>query len=324
MNSTRIITIICWLVTALVLIGLVIWFLTGSLFGINTGFKINMPVFHIGSLETLTGPFNEAGTYTVEADGVESIHVDWVSGEVRITPYDGSDIKITEYAQRELNDNEKLACGMDGDTLKIKYVSTPVTFSMLTKKVEVLVPESLAGELDQLKVESTSAELEINGFTVKTLTIDETSGTSDISNIRADSVSVDSVSGEINISALQTTKLTIGEVSGDIMLSDVSADTVITDSTSGTQQLGGTFRSLDLDSVSGDITIISAINPDNIRCDTTSGSIRLTIPGKDDLAVSYSTVSGDFTSEVPVITGGGSSDYHFSTVSGDMKILANY
>ena len=36
MNAVKIATIACWIISALVLAGLVIWFLTGSLFGVLT------------------------------------------------------------------------------------------------------------------------------------------------------------------------------------------------------------------------------------------------------------------------------------------------
>ena len=321
MNGTRIITIVCWLVVAIVLIGLAIWFITGNLFGFRTGINFHMPIFNIGSVEDLSGPFNEAGTYTIE-DDVDSIHVDWVAGEVRVTPYDGSEIIITEYARRSLRDNEKLSYDVSGGTLKIRYVDTAFSFTMLTKKIEILVPESLAKEMNALYVGSTSADMTINGFSTETLEITETSGTANISDIRAEHASAHSVSGEINITSLNTSRLTVGSVSGGIRFTDVTANTVESGTTSGDQHFEGTFKSVDADSVSGGITIVSTVDPESISCDTTSGDIRLTIPGKDDIVVSYSTVSGDFSSQVPVITGGGQETYNFHTVSGDMQIIA--
>jgi hypothetical protein len=75
MSAVKIITIVCWVITALVLIGLAVWFLTGSLFGIETGLNFNLPKIHIGGLAT--GPYEEVGSYTLSADGVSSISVDW-------------------------------------------------------------------------------------------------------------------------------------------------------------------------------------------------------------------------------------------------------
>ena len=129
------------------------------------------------------------------------------------------------------------------------------------------------------------------------------------------------MSGEITITGLKTSMLTMGTVSGEIDLMDVTADTVKSSTTSGDQQFEGTFNSLELRSVSGEVSIVSTASPEDIQCKTTSGDIRVTIPGQDDLVVSYSTVSGQFSSEVPVISAGGSADYHFASVSGDIRIM---
>ena len=283
-------------------------------------FQHRKPFFHIGSMEDLSAPFEEVGTYTVDTDDINHIDVDWVSGSISITPYDGSEIVITEYARRELGENEKLVYEVNGSKLEIDYIEASLTFNMLTKKLEVLVPEALAGNLSRLSINSTSAELSVSSMTVDTLEINQTSGNSDLSDIQTVTAGVDSVSGEIIMDGLTISTLSLGTVSGDVMLTGTSADTVNTDSTSGDQYIEGTFNDLDLNSVSGEIHIASSVDPENLRCNTTSGDICVTIPGSDDIVVSYSTVSGDFTSEVPVITGGSNATYYFNTVSGDMEI----
>ena len=321
MSTTKLVTIICWVVVAVVLVGLAVWFLTGSLFGISTGFKLNLPTFHIGSFDNLTGPYSEAGTYTVDAGGIRSIDLGWVSGEVSVTPYDGSDIKITEYARRELGDNEKLVYNVSGDTLVIQYSKPNVSINMASKKIELLVPKSIANEMELLKVSATSADLHISDFSVDTLEIHETSGESYISNIKADASDIHSVSGEIQITDLTTKQLTLGTVSGDIALSGVNADALQANSTSGEQELSGAFKTVDAGSVSGEISIASSVNPDSMKCGTTSGSITVSIPGGSNLTVSYSTTSGRFNSDIPVMTGG-SAAYRFTSVSGDIWLKA--
>jgi DUF4097 and DUF4098 domain-containing protein YvlB len=322
MSTTKLVTLICWIVVAVVLVGLVIWFLTGSLFGISTGFKINAPVFHIGGgFDNLTGPYNEAGSYTVETEGLRSVDLNWVAGEVTVTPYDGSDIKITEYARRALKDDEKLVYTVSGDTLEIQYCRPGMTFNMVTKKIELLVPQSIAKEMNLLKVSATSADLHISDFSVNTLEINETSGDSDIANVNADVSDIHSVSGEILVTGLRSSQLTLGTVSGDIALSGVDADTLQANTTSGEQELSGAFRTVDAGSVSGEIEVRSTVNPGSMKCGTTSGSITVIIPGGSDLTVSYSTTSGKFNSDIPVMTGG-SAAYRFTSVSGDIWLKA--
>ena len=321
MSTTKLVTIISWIVVAIVLVGLVVWFLTGSLFGIDTGFKLSAPVIQIGGFGKLGDSYNEAGVYTVDADGVHSIDLSWVSGQATVTPYDGSDIKITEYARRELRDNEKLVYNVSGGKLEIRYNHPGITINMISKRIELLVPQSLAKEMDLLKVSATSADLRVSDFTVRTLEIHETSGNSDIANISANSADIHSVSGAVDVNSMTTKSFSAGTVSGRIRLTGVVAETLNTSTTSGGQELSGTFTSVDSGSVSGEIRITSSVNPDSMTCGTTSGGIIVTLPGGGDLTVSYSTTSGRFNSDIPVMTGG-SAAYRFTSVSGDIWLKA--
>lgn len=322
MKNMRTITIVSWLITALVLIGMAIWLLTGTLFGLKTGFTINMPIINIGSFDKLTEPFDEVGSYTVPADDISTISIDWTSGDITITPYDGEVIRFTEYARRDLNDKEKLDYAVSDGRLEINYVSQSFIFNMVTKKIEILVPEKLAGNLEVLKVRSASADLSITDFDVTTLEINETSGDTILTSVSASQATVGSVSGDINIIGMTAQTLTLKTVSGDVDLTNVTADALHAYTTSGDLRLDGTFGSVVSESVSGDVSLISSIVPDTATCKTTSGSITITLPGESVLDVNYSTVSGRFKSEIAVKNSGGGAPYRFSSVSGNITLKA--
>ncbi len=410
MKTAKIVSIVCWLVTALVLIGLAVWLLTSGVLG----------SFHWGNsssysidFESLKGPFSEAaayeipagdvkkieinwttdgaavtpydgetikiteyaqrelatdekleyktsggtlkiefctpgthhnmakkelellvpaaladkvtiedsqfGTYTVPAAGIQKIDVNWTASSATITPYDGDDIQFTESASRPMFSDEKLVYNVSGDTLEIKYCSPGININMATKALTLLVPRTLAENLDVLDVDATSAEVTISDFRVNTFNVRETSGGSEITNISAVTSDVSSVSGRINIEKMTASKLTLGTVSGGINLTDITADTLIADTTSGGQELSGTFKDIDAGSVSGAIRVSSSIDPDKMYCHTTSGGISVTVPGNADIIVSYSTVSGRFNSDIPVRTGD-SGDYRFTSVSGSINL----
>ena len=228
MSTAKIVTIICWVIVAIVLVGLVFWVLTGSLFGISTGFRVTGPVFNIGSFDNMTGPFNEVGSYTVTAESVRGIDVRWVSGSVSVTPYDGDVIKITETARRTLKDEEKLSFDVDGSgKLVVQYTKPGIRMNMVTKKLELLVPKSVANELSQLNVNATSADLKISDFSVKSFGIQETSGTSvRLQHQIGEMPDVHSVSGEIMLTNVTTAQLSLGTVSGEIKLQGVTADAI--------------------------------------------------------------------------------------------------
>lgn len=320
MSKTKLVTLICWIVVAVALIGLVVWFLSGNLFGFRTGSNF-LPTFHIGSFESLTGPFNVAGTYEANASEVTSIDVNWVAGSATVTPYDGNTVKVTELAQRDLSDSEKFVCSVSGGILEIKYCAPGMNLINVTKKLEVLVPKTLADKLDVLDINATSAEVTVSDFSANTFNVSETSGDADISNINADTSKVHSVSGEITIENMTVTEIDLNTVSGEIRLTGVTADNVKSNTTSGGQEFNGTFKDVDADSVSGEISVTSNVDPDRMKIHTTSGGITITFPGNKDLTVSYSTVSGRFNSEIPVRTGD-SGDYNFSSVSGNINLKA--
>jgi hypothetical protein len=319
MSKTRLVTIICWCLTAAILIGLVIWFLAGPVFGVKNSVRIT-GLFGGVSVRSLTGPYEEAGSYSVKADGIGGLDIDWTAGAVTVTPYDGSDIKFTEYAQRALDDREKLVYKASGGTLAIDYIAPGLNFDMITKKLEVFVPKALAGKLESLSVTATSADISISGLTVTGLYIDDTSGGVTLDGIRSDTTEVNSTSGIVNIRDTTAAELRANSVSGDIRLTGVTADKLNTSTTSGAHVLNGTFKDINAGSVSGDIKVTGTADPDRITCGTTSGNIVVTIPGNAVLNVDYSTVSGRFSSEIPVKTAGGSASYKFSTVSGSITL----
>lgn len=319
MSKAKIVTIVCWLLTAVILITLVILFLTGSFF--RSVFHFDGPFSGGFSISALTGPYNEVGTYSVSTEGIDTLDVDWTAGAVTLTPYDGSEIRFTEFAQRELSEREALVYNVNGGTLEIDYIAPGLSFNMMTKKLEVFVPESLAAELEKLSVDATSADVSVSGFSVATLDIDETSGEAFLSDIGADRADISSVSGTIELSGFTASRLDMETTSGEMKLTDAVVDELKSDSVSGGHQLQGTFRQLDCGSVSGEIRIESTVDPDKISCGSTSGGITVTLPGSTDLSVSYSTVSGHFSSEVPV-KNTGSAPYDFNTVSGSITLKA--
>lgn len=312
MSRTRIVTIVCWSVSALVLIGLAVWFFFHVLPGSGTSVSIGF--------DNLTGPYETVGSYSEPADGIKSISVDWVSGEVTMIPYEGDTIQITESARRELSENEMLKLEVDRGRLAISYTKGTFLNNMVSKRLELLVPEDLAKELERLDVQAVSADLKISGFDVDSFALSDTSGVSELSDIRTEKAKIGSVSGKIRVSALNASELTLSSTSGDIELSEVQADRLDGGTTSGKQKYLGSFGQIDAGSVSGTIDIISNIVPDAIDCGTTSGDIRVTLPGDSVLDVRYTTTSGDFTSEIPIKNTGKSAAYQFSTVSGDIAL----
>ena len=306
MTTIKIITIACWIITALALVGLVVWFLTGSLFGGWGGrwSDILHFRFNTGGWEALTGPYEVVGTYKTDAAGIDSIKIDWVAGDVTLAPHDGNDIQITELAQRTLNDNEKCRIGTSGGVLTVSFTEHSIgSVNIPPKRLEVLVPRGLSEDLDNLTVNSVSGRINVDDVSAETLRINTTSGSIDASG-SFNTIKLDSISGKITFN---------NSADG----SDVDVNT-----TSGSFDITGAFKMVNADTVSGKVEITSTAVPSLLDVNTISGNVTITLPDDAPVSVHHSSVSGKLTSDIPVTMGGKDADVQISTVSGNTRIQA--
>ena len=229
------------------------------------------------------------GTVT---DEFHSIKVNWTNGKINIESYDGEDTVIseTEVAEKE----NKLRWRVEDGVLKIQQMAAGMRFGLKKtpkKTLTVKIPSSAAEKLKSVKTDSVSAEVNIIGVAASgKIEIDTVSGSAEMKNIKTARLDIDTVSGEVNAE---------GEIS-----------------------------ELESDSVSGDITVSSAVPLEKLDCDSTSGNIRLTIPKNSGFTLKADTVSGDISCGLPAVSksknrrvcGDGSADFETDTVSGDLII----
>ena len=229
------------------------------------------------------------GTVT---DEFQSIKVNWTNGKINIESYDGEDTVIseTEVAEKE----NKLRWRVEDGVLKIQQMAAGMRFGLKKtpkKTLTVKIPSSAAEKLKNVNTDSVSAEVNIIGIAASgKIEIDTVSGSAALKSIKTAGLDIDTVSGEVNAE---------GEIS-----------------------------ELESDSVSGDITVSSAIPLEKLDCDSTSGNIRLTIPKNSGFTLKADTVSGDISCGLPTVSesknrrvcGDGSADFETDTVSGDLII----
>ena len=314
MKAMGIITTICWVIVAAVVLGLAGWFLTGTVFGVRSErwaterwglhrWDGNWSIgFNINNWEVLTGPYNPVGTYNVAASDKSSISIEWPAGNISVQPYDGVDIKIIEYAQRNLLDDEKLQLSTSGDTLTIRFRARGInTSTMPQKRLEVLVPHDLSGSLRELAVSSLSGNVSAESLSADMFTINSTSGSISVVGVSAQTIDLDSLSGRIT-------------------LESSVADDLEADSTSGTLDLSGSFDKISASTLSGTITIRSTSVPGELKADSTSGSITVIVPDEGAISVYHSSTSGRFSSDIPVTLQGKGAQFELSTLSGTTRI----
>ena len=297
------------------LLGLVIWFLLGS-----------VPVFGFG-FDIGTGPLNPVGSYLVSADAVDSLSIDWTSGAVYIGTHHGDDILVTEFARRNLRAGEELSLNTDGGTLSIYFTEQSLRFSLginnTTKRLEILVPYSLSDSWDGFQINTVSGRVTISDMQANDFVVGTVSGRIELSGITATALNASTTSGRIELRSVQADDIQLHTVSGRIEMRNTQTDNLRTNTTSGRHELSGSFGYVNARSTSGRIEIESTIVPERLTARTASGRIGVTVPNEGPISVEHSSTSGRFSSDIPVIThGGAEAQFHLTTTSGRIQIFA--
>ena len=342
MNGKRVATIICWCISALVLLGFAAWLLIASPIGDGSFGIINFGRTTVNglSIENLRGPFEVVGSQRIAKDSIDSFDINWITGEVTVLPHDGNEIIITESAQRTLSENEVMSVETSNNTVTINFIERRAGIRrMPTKRLEVLIPAELAQNLDSFVIDSTSAALNVSDISAtefnlggvsgrqtissvhaQAIRVGSTSGAIDLTDSAADSIWANTVSGAISLRRAVADTATIRTTSGALYLSDTLAGTLTTSSVSGAHSLSGAFVVADLSTTSGRLAFTSSIVPDSFSASSISGAVTITIPDDGVITVSHTSVSGRLTSELPVIMQSVGAQFRISTTSGAVNI----
>ena len=252
------------------------------IFGNNVGLAAyaNADKYTVGNAE-ITSP-------------VENLDIDWVAGKVNIEYHSGSGISLSETANRNISEDEKLRWWLDGKTLRIQYAKPMLTvFNNLKKTLTVSLPE---------------------GITFTSADIDTTSADVNVPAMTADEIRFDTTSGDVN-AVITAKKLSASSTSGELTIrqdSDINAASFST--TSG--NVSFTVRSADsisIGSTSGDITLTASGNVGLLSLDSTSGSIKPDIAAVNKAV--FSATSGDIVAKLTSF-----SDLNVDVTSGDVTL----
>lgn len=288
MKSHIIMRIILWSITTLILIAILIYGIMGhssSFFG--GSFSLGNSFYRYKNADQYS-----AGPAELTDTDIQSIEINWLSGSVTISAYDGDTLQILE--DDDYPEDQKVRYLVQNQKLIIQYCKASSGWQffrkMPDKQLTLLIPSSMASKLHSLNIEAVSADCEITG-------------------IAAEACDFETVSGNINTTQLQAGVL--------------DAETV-----SGRMDLSGQYTALNLESVSGRLNVISDTAPIEIDAETVSGDIDITIPDERGFTASFDTVSGSkncgfaaASRKEDLIYGDGSAEYDFETVSGDISLM---
>ena len=218
--------------------------------------------------EEIAGP-EEVFSYSVEAQGIRSLELDWVAGNVIIEPYEGEEILLEERGCGSAPEKYRLHWELDGDSLEIQFYKNGFRFGLRDKRAKDLrirIPAELAGNLEELEIQDVSSRIHLADLTVRELSYETVSGSLKGLALNAEEVELESVSGSVQCQLTACPgELSVETVSGDaeIMLPRESTFRTDLKTVSGkiqsefphTEAAGPEFK---MHSVSGDLIIRSA------------------------------------------------------------------
>lgn len=279
-----------------------------------------------------------------ESEDIRKIDISWLSGGVSVQAVgQTSQITVQEEATTALTEEEKLVCAVDGDTLRIRFMSDARRDSFEGEKfLTVSLPWELvsAGHFEEIKVETTDAYAYVSADAQK-IELSTLSGDARVMCANCPEVEIETVNGSVGVVDGTWGKIELSTVSGAIELAGEVENAEI-ETASGKVDIAGALGALDFDSVSGDL-ILATERALRLDVETESGSIYLTLPAQDGFTLDYETKSGAFRSalteregalitclddhathySVPALDGGAVSELTIKTMSGEVTIGAS-
>ena len=231
-------------------------------------------------------------TGSASADTVRDIKIEWISGSVTVEPGDVQEITFSESGAAA--SKYKMVWKQSGDKLVIQYSkdSNTVGFGLHigegSKDLTVTVPENWV--CNDLELDTASTDLAVRGLTIRDVDIDSASGTAGFENCTVSSLDVDTASGDVTFT--------------------------------------GSLNELDFEAASASFTGVLETVPDQVKMDSMSGDLTLTLPEDAGFTVSLDAMSSDFSSDFPTVKknkdyvcGDGHCKIDVDAMSGDVAIL---
>lgn len=278
----------------------------------------------------------------VESEEIRRLDISWLSGGVSVQAVgQTSQITVQEDATTALTEEEKLVCAVDGDTLRIRFMSDARRDSFEGEKfLTVSLPWELVknAHFEEIDIETTSAYAYVSADAQK-IELSTLSGDARVMCANCPEVEIETTSGNAGVVDGTWARVDISTLSGAIELAG-DAESAEIETTSGKVDIAGALGALDFESVSGDLTL-SSERALRLDAETTSGAVRLYLPELNGFDLDFSTTSGaletDLTGRegtmiacgdrftrysVPALDGGETSELAVKTVSGGLQIEA--
>ena len=239
------------------------------------------------------GTVNRTGsTGSASTESIRDIKIDWISGSVTVESGDVQEITFLESGNG--TDKYEMVWKQSGDELVIQYSKDSSTagfglhFGDGSKDLTVTVPRGWV--CNSLELDTASTDLTVRDMIIREMEIDSASGTAKFENCTVSSLDVDTASEDVTFT--------------------------------------GSLNELDFEAASASFTGVLENVPDQVKMDSMSGDLTLTLPEDAGFTVSLDAMSSDFSSDFPTVKknksyvcGDGHCKIDVSAMSGDVAIL---
>lgn len=246
------------------------------------------------------------------SDKIETIEIDYLSGDVKIVQADTDSISIKESANKKVSDDLKVHTWVEGSTLHVRYCdsSKKINLTNLDKKLEITIPDDVQYKNLIIDMASGSVDAECDA---KDYDLSAASGDIVLKQSgESDKIKIDTASGGIAVTMDTADKVDVSAASGDILVNAVKVDDFTADTASGSNEYH--FENV----------------PEKSDIQSASGSVKVFLPEDADLTAFIDTASGDITYDFAFekngddyVCGKGSNKMKVDTASGDVKIKKN-
>ncbi len=247
------------------------------------------------------------------SDDIDTIDIDYCSGDVKFVQADTDVITIEETAKKDLKDKLKVHTWVDGKTLHIKFCESGkgLDLNNLGKQLEITVPVEI--EYDKLVFDMSSGDVEAE-CSAKKIDFDASSGDINLTQTgNSDEILADTSSGSITLDIESTDKFVGNASSGSIYVNAKSIRNIHADTSSGSNEFH-----------------LEAV-PETAKIDASSGSVKVYLPEDADITAEIDTASGDISYDLPFEKKGdtykcgkGTNKVMIDTSSGDVTLNKLY
>jgi len=248
--------------------------------------------------------YSSGSEFTYTAADITEIDINWVGGEIEVRASKNAELSVTENSEG-LEDGAKMHYFIKDGKLTIHYSKALYKEEIDTEKkhLYIEVPEGI-----ELDIDSVNASVRIGEMALGEIKLTNVSGNVEFASLAASEVKIENVDGSVVAGEIVADEFSADSVSGMLKLAGVSANEINVTTVSGKTELGIKKKS-------------------EVEISSVSGEISLFIPGNIGATVEYSTMSGNFSSEMPHTTskkthifGKGEIRICVETVSGNLTV----